>query len=414
MGAQNWDDHDRSGRYTARDIAYNYLNSCDKNAILVTHGDNDTFPVWYAQEVEGIRTDVRVVNTSLLGTDWYIDQMKWRTYESDPLPITIGRSQYLYGTNDWVPVYEQTKNPVSLNEVIDIFKNPKIKLSMQNGDQYDYLPTRKFVIPVNKDNVRKYNIVPEADMDKVTDSVILEIPEGTDYVSKTDLILLDILGHYNWDRPIYILSLGGDTKIGLRNYLQFDGFVYKFVPIRSKSALLDMEQVDTDALYDKMMKVYRLDNLKDRKVDWDYQNLYTWMGVMPVRNMYKIEAKALLERGDTAKCVNILNKITECMPTENFPYNFSLLQSVNEYTIIDMVELYLKCGKAKEGMQIASEFIDETIKSVQMFGSNHNGTVLSADDYQANMMYLYYLRDVLDKNGQSESAKTIDAIIKPQ
>lgn len=141
-----------------------------------------------------------------------------------------------------------------------------------------------------------------------------------------------------------------------------------------------------------MMNVYRLDNLKDRKVDWDYQNLYTWMGVMPVRNMYKIEAKALLERGDTAKCVNILNKITECMPTENFPYNFSLLQSVNEYTIIDMVELYLKCGKAKEGMQIASEFIDETIKSVQMFGSNHNGTVLSADDYQANMMYLYYLR----------------------
>jgi hypothetical protein len=413
MGAENWNDHDRSGRYTARDIAYNYLNTCDKNAILITHGDNDTFPVWYAQEVEGIRTDVRVVNTSLLGTDWYIDQMKWRTYESDPLPITIGREQYLYGTNDWVPIYERTQNAVDLKEVIDIFKNPQIKLQMQSGAEYDYLPTRKFIIPVDKQKVLANGIVARADSAKIVDSVILEVPQGTDYISKTDLILLDILAHFNWDRPVYVLSLGGDTNIGLRNYLQFDGFAYKFVPIRSKSSLMDMAQVDTDVLYDKMMNVYRLDNLKDKKVDWDYQNLYTWMGVMPVRNMFKIEAQSLLERGDTAKCVDILNRITDCMPTENFPYNFSLLQSVNEYTMIDMVELYLRCGRKAEGMKIATEFINETVLALKLFSTPYNGQLLSPDDYQANMMYLYYLKDVLEKNGEAESAKAIDSLLKP-
>ncbi|MCI2145040.1 MAG: DUF2723 domain-containing protein [Bacteroidales bacterium] len=411
MGAQNWNDHDRSGRYTARDIAYNYLNTCDKDAILITHGDNDTFPLWYAQEVEGIRTDVRVVNTSLLGTDWYIDQMKWKTYESDPLPITIDRKQYLYGTNDWVPVIEKIKNPVPLNDVIDIFKDPRFVLRMENGESYDFLPARKFIVPVNKDSVKKYHIVPDCDLDKVCDSVILEIPEGTDYISKTDLILLDVIAHYKWNRPIYILSLGGDTKIGLRNYLQFDGFAYKFVPIRSKSALMNMQQVNTDILFDKLMKEYRLDNLKDTTVDWDYQNLYTWMGVMPLRNMFKIEAQSLLDKGDTVKAVAILDRCIDVMPTKNFPYNFSILQSVNEYCILDIIDLYLKCGKTAEGMKLANEFVSESVKALRVFGSPYKGALLSSDNYQSTMLYFYYLKDIFEKNGLTDAAKSIGKLL---
>lgn len=412
MAEENWDDHDRSGRYTARDIAYNYLNTCDEDALLITHGDNDTFPLWYAQEVEGIRTDVRVVNTSLLGTDWYIDQMKWKTYESDPLPISIDRSQYLYGTNDWVPVYERTKSPVLLKDVIDIFRDPRIVLTMQSGATYDYLPARKFVVPVNKENVAKHHIVSEGDMDKVADTVILEIPEGTDYVSKTDLILLDIIANYDWDRPIYVLSLGGDTNIGLRNYLQFDGFAYKFVPIRSSSSLMNMQQVDTDILYDNLMTGYRLDNLKDTKVDWDYQNLYTWMGVMPLRNMYKIEAESLLAKGDTTRTLAILDRCIEVMPRENFPYDFSILQSVNEYTMLDIIDLYFKCGRKDQAMEIAKGFLDEAGKSMALFSTQYKGGLLSQDDYQATMLYIYYLKDIFERNGMAEPAKALEDILK--
>ena len=143
MAEENWDDHDRSNRYTSTEMAENYLNSVGPNGMLVTHGDNDTFPLWYAQEIEGFRTDVRVVNTSLLGTDWYIDQMKWACNESKPLPLSVPQSQYLYGTNEYVFIAYDDGTPMYIQDVMDVFKDPQMKVELTSRRKVDFICARK-------------------------------------------------------------------------------------------------------------------------------------------------------------------------------------------------------------------------------------------------------------------------------
>ena len=143
----------RSNRYTAVEMASNILNSVGENGILVTHGDNDTFPLWYAQEVEGIRTDVRIVNTSLLGTDWHYDQMKYAVNESAPLPLSVELEQYLYGTNELVMIYDSRDSIFRLSDVMKVFKHPRAKITLTNGEEVNYIASRKFSIPVKKENV---------------------------------------------------------------------------------------------------------------------------------------------------------------------------------------------------------------------------------------------------------------------
>ncbi len=222
MVSQTWDDHDRSGRYFARDMAYNYLIGLDPNALIVTHGDNDTFPLWYIQEVEGVRTDTRIMNTSLLGMDWYIEQMKQKMYESEPVPLTLDKQQYFYGTNDFVQIYERFNRPMLLKDVMDIFKNPKITVPLSDGKQHNYIAAKRLLVPVNKENVKKYGIVPERDFDKIADTIELVIPEHKNSLDKVELIMLDMLSNYNWDRPIYFLQKAGDLNIGVKDYLQYE------------------------------------------------------------------------------------------------------------------------------------------------------------------------------------------------
>ena len=202
MASQNWDDHDRSGRYTARDLAHNYLNSCGEQAILVTHGDNDTFPLWYLQEGEERRTDVRIVNTSLLGTDWYIDQMQYRVYESDPVKFSIPRKEYLYGTNDMMQIFERVNKPVSLKAVINLVSNPDAKVRLSSGEMVSFFPARELQIPVDKKRVLESGIVPAADSSLIVDTILLRLPEKKNVLIKSELMILDMLANYNWERPI--------------------------------------------------------------------------------------------------------------------------------------------------------------------------------------------------------------------
>lgn len=378
MAAQGWDDHDRSNRYTARDMAYNYFMSADEQAIIVTHGDNDTFPLWYIQEVEGVRTDARVMNTSLLGIDWYIDQMQWKQYEAEPIKFTTKRKDYLYGTNEWPRIIDAVKTPITVKEAIDVFNNPNYKINIYGEDE-SFIASRKLRLPVNIENVKKYGIVSPQYYDQIVDTLYLDIPEGKNNLTKPELMILDMLANYNWDRPIYFVTQGGDLNIGLKNYLQFDGYIYKLVPIRSKTSMTEIGQIDALDMYDKIMNVYRWDSFsKDFFVD--YQNLGTFCGVQNQRFIFVQTAIGLYYEGEIQKAVEILDKMQEVFPEKNFPLNTSLMYSVSEMMVIQAIELYIKCEENDKAIAMAERFLDETYKSMLLFASPYGESIISAYD----------------------------------
>jgi Protein O-mannosyl-transferase TMEM260-like len=269
--ANNWDDHDRSGKRTANSMARAYLESCAPNAILFTIGDNDSFPLWYLQEIEGVRTDVRVINTSLFQTDWYIDQMKRKAYESDPIPSQLTHDQYKYGTNDYVIKAPVTRDTLNIKEVLNFITsdNPrtKYKYVLQQDPEIDinryrsqelnanYLLTENIRIPVNKDVVLKNGIVKAKDANKIVPYIDIKIKGSALY--KNRLLMLDIVANNNWERPIYFTggAFGDDDYIWMKDYLQLDGLCYKLVPIKTpvdKANPFDMGRIDSDLMYEKV------------------------------------------------------------------------------------------------------------------------------------------------------------------
>ena len=405
MGCENWDDHDRSGRYTARDLAYNYLMGTDPNAIVITHGDNDTFPLWYIQEVEHVRNDIRIVNTSLLGTDWYIDQMKNKQYDSDPLPITLERKQYLYGTNDYPYVLNAIKRPVLASEAIDVFRNPKYVL---NDGKTDFIPAKTLLIPVNKENVKKYHIVAEKDYDKIVDTVTLTI--SGDRFGKTDLIILDILAHYDWDRPIYSVVPGADVDLGLQSWMQYEGLLYKFIPIRTEDYRKN-PHIDTDKMYNNLMNVYRFDSLKDSTIHVDYQNIYTFCAVSPIRDIFATTAEALVNEGQNAKAIDLLDKCMDILPEKSFPYNLTPMHSLNEFSILNVIELYLTLGEKDKAKALANAFADETTAMARHYATPVGKDMISQEDAASNISYIYYLVKMMKDHGEKEFAQLLESKI---
>ena len=408
MASETWDDHDRSNRYTARDLAYNYLNSTEKNSILVTHGDNDTFPLWYIQEVEGVRTDVRIVNTSLLGTDWYIDQMKFKVYESDPLPFTVPKRNYLYGTNDIIWIYDKLKKPFPLKYVVDLVSNPDAKVRLQDGELYNFFAARQLTIPVDKKSAIANGIVSVADSAQIVDTIVLNLPENKDMMTKAELMILDLLANYKWDRPIYFVAMGGDLEIGIRDYLEYSGFAYKFVPIKSKSTLGYPGRVPSEKMYDKVMNVYKWGNMNDPTINIDYQNLLTFTAVISARNIFTQTARSLIIEGKTEKAVAVLDKMQEIMIPAHFPLNCTLLGSLNEHSVLEAVDIYLLAGARDKGIALADAYTKESFVSIDLFSKLYNGFYLSKSDIERSLSYLVMLSDVLKNRGEEEKAEAIE------
>ena len=410
MAAENWDDHDRSGRYTARDMAYNYFMSTDDQAILVTHGDNDTFPLWYIQEVEGVRLDARVMNTSLLGIDWYIDQMQWKQYDAEPIKFTTKRANYLYGTNDYVYIFDRFNRPILLKDAINLFNDPRVKANVY-GREESFIASRKLMIPVNKENVIKYGIVPEEDYDKILDTVCLEIPSGKNLMEKAELMILDMLANYDWDRPIYFMTQGGALEIGIRDYLQLDGFIYKFVPIKSSTSFTSVSQVDTEALYDRLINVFKFDRF-DGDYFVDYQNLSTFNGAASPRFVFVQTAAALYSKGDTARAVQLLDRMQEIFPDTKYPLNSSAaVHYVNENMVLYAIDLYTKCGEKEKALDLAGRFIDETMDALKLFSKPYHGSVLSRTDLETNfLLYQYAVEGVrtADTDKAQEYSQALD------
>ena len=405
MAAENWDDHDRSNRRTSTEMASNYLNSVGPNGILITHGDNDTFPLWYAQEVEGVRTDVRVVNTSLLGTDWHIDQMKYAVNESAPLPLTVGPEQYLYGTNEYVIIYDTREQPMLLSDAMTVFKHPDVKVQVASGKKVDYFISRKLIIPVNKENAIRSGIVSPKFADAVPDSIILEIPANKDYLSKPELFMLDLLSNYQWDRPLHVLNQGGDLDIGIKDYLMYEGYSCKFVPFKNKITTSDPGVVDTDRLYDLMTNVYKWDALERDDYFVDYQNLYTHLGVMSQRGLFVNAAKAFFKAGENDRALEMLEKCQrvvrrESYPLESIPVGFS----GNDYMVCEMVELYYRLGEVEKARELAVELFNELLVSSRFYLEYYD---YAKSEFELCGQYVYYLQDIADAMGDKDLAERI-------
>ncbi len=404
MAAQNWDDHDRSNRRTAVEMATNYLNSVGPNGILITHGDNDTFPLWYAQEVEEVRPDVRICNTSLLGTDWHIDQMKWACNESAPLPLSVPYEQYLYGTNEYIPILDIREGVMDIRDVMTLFKHPQVKAPLTSGEKVDYIASRKISMPVNKENVIKYGILDAKFADQIPDSIILNISKDKDFLSKPELFMLDLLSGYEWDRPINVLSMGGDINVGIKEYMMFDGYSYRFVPIKNKTTLSSPGFVDPEDLYHKMSEVFKFDAVAADNYFIDYQNHYTHMGTMSIRKLFVSSADVFKRTGHNDWALEMLDRSCEIMkhyPLDAIPLGFS----VNNLAILQTIRMYYELGAAEKAGALAETFGEDLLRSVAFYFDFYE---YGKSEYEAVANYIYVLCDELQIGGNKELAVSIN------
>ncbi len=337
MASENWNDHDRSGRFTARDFAFNYLSTCEPDAIIFTHGDNDTFPLWYAQEVEGHRTDVRVANLMLLNTHWYIDQMKQRMNESAPLPLTLPRKKYIEGTNTLLHIMNRFDEHVDLRKIIDFIADDSSgsKLQLRDGRELDYLPTNKFRIPVDRDKVIENGTVSPDLADKIVPSIEWEIDKN--FIQKNHMILLDILAHNNWERPVYFVTGGTEDALGLEDYFQLEGFAYRLVPIKSDGDDFEYGRVNTDVMFDNFINKFDWGRINEPDVHLCHYNLRT-IRVLRLRQKFSRLANSLLEENKRDSAVVVLDKAMELMPANRVPNDFMMLGVAESYYMAEEPE----------------------------------------------------------------------------
>ncbi len=331
MAKDGWNDHDRSHRYTSRDFASNYLESCAPNAIIFTNGDNDTFPLWYAQDVEGVRTDVRIINLSLLNTDWYIDQMKRKAYQSDPVPFSLTHDKYIQGTRDYVPYYDrQVPGYTDLKDVVDFIGNDgtDYRVRTQSGSELNYFPTKKFFIKIDKDAVIKSGTVRAEDASKIVDTLAWEVDKT--YLMKADLMILDLIAHNNWKRPIYFaVTVGNDSYLNLEPYFQLEGLAYRLVPIKTNSDPNSQTgRVESKNMYNNMMNKFVWGNMNREDVYLDQNNLNMTMNF---RNNFARLAESLIDEGKRDSAINTLDHMNEMMPDKTVPYNVMMLRPIEMY-----------------------------------------------------------------------------------
>jgi tetratricopeptide (TPR) repeat protein len=348
MANQNWDDHDRSKRYTARDFAKNYLNSCAPNAILFTNGDNDTFPLWYVQDVEGFRTDVRVVNLSLLNTDWYIEQMRRKAWDSDGIPQMLPDHKIRQNTNDYVYVYDRgIEGHTDVDEIIKFVTDdsPKSKITGNNNKQIDYLPTKKFKISVDKELVLANGTVSKDKADRIVDNVEWSIEANGIY--KKDLIILDILAANDWKRPIYFaITTGDDAYLGLTDYFQIEGLAYRLVPYKAQSFDGQTGEVNTEAMYENLMIKFAWGGMNKSEIYMDENNRRMCMNF---RNNFARLAGDYIRQGKKEKALEVLDKCLEVIPHKNVPYN---------QFMVSIAEHYYRLGAYDKANEIVKILLD--------------------------------------------------------
>jgi len=347
MASENWDDHDRSNRYTSHLNAKAYLDSCDPNAILFTIGDNDTFPLWYMQEVEDYRTDMKLINTSLFSTDWYIDQMKRKTYEADPIPSQLTHDKYKWGTLDVAYFFEEVQEmnfPQLKDSVVDIEFFMKWIESENDITYFDLdddgikekiLPSNKIRIPVDKEAVLSYGIVAQKDSALIVPYIDIEIGSS---LTKNRILMLDILANNHWEKPIYFTggAQADEEYIWLKDYLQLDGMTFKLVPIYTpnQSNFFEMGRINSDIMYKNVMN-WDWRNITDDNI---YLDPETRKNSVTYRNNMERLARILISEGQVEKAKEILDISLEKMPVNKFGHYSMLISYIDLYYLLNEPE----------------------------------------------------------------------------
>ena len=349
MGEQNWNDHDRSGRYTARDIGTDYLESCAPNSILFSYGDNDSFPVWYVQDVEEIRTDIRVANLSYIQAGWYINMMRQKAFKSDPLPFTLGPDKYLEGVRDQMPVINSYNKPVNIKDVIQFVAQDDRKFKKDitgRGDYLNYIPTNKFLIDVDTAQVLANGTVKEYYKNRIVSPMIWDYT-GQD-AFKGDLAIMDILATNNWKRPIYISSTVPATQYkGLQKFFVQEGLTYRIVPIKiDEPEQGEYGMIDPNVMYENMMNKFRWGNAADPKVYLDENNRRMFANF---RRLFGSLGEALIQSGDTVRALKAINKGLSIVPADKIPH---------DYFSVQLAEDLIRCGKKKEGLKLLDSILN--------------------------------------------------------
>ena len=357
---ENYDDHDRSDRYTARDIASNYLSSCDENAILLTYGDNDSFPLWYIQDVEGFRTDVRVANLSYLQSGFYIETMSRKAFESDPLPFTLPPDKYAEGMRVQLPVEDLIKEPTPIRKVVEFAgsDDPKAKVDLSGrGDFFNFIPVRQFIVDVDSAHVLATGAVRPWHADRMLIPMIWKF-KGTMAI-KDDLAVMDIIAGNNWERPLYYATtVPGSTYIGLEDFFVLEGMAYRVSPIRiDPPATGETGMTDTREMYDNMMNNFRWGNAGEEGVYLDENNRRLFD---VFRRQFARLSMALVLEGDTARALAAVEKGLGIVPPEKMPY---------DYFSIELAGALAMAGERERAEDIFNTITDNALASLSFIAA---------------------------------------------
>jgi hypothetical protein len=329
--SENYHDHNRLGRYMTRDYAINYLESCAPNAILLTYGDNDTFPLWYVQEVEGIRTDVKVVNISYLGMDWYITQQRMATYEAPPVPFSFDEDKYYMGRRDAVLILNRIEGAIDLRDAMMFMgsDDERSKVETVGGQKLDYLPAESFYIPVDRQKVLQTGTVQPEDAELIADTVVFDINKN--YITKSEWALLNMVAANDWERPIYIdHSLLYTGLVFFTEWLQMEGLAYRLVPIRTDSGASFAGHINTGILYENVMKKFVWGNVNDPDIYLDDYNKRA-IRIIQARYMFSRLAEALVNEDQNQKAVEVVDRMFELFPDEKMPLGYDSFPAAEQY-----------------------------------------------------------------------------------
>lgn len=368
MAAEEWDDHDRSKKQIARDLAINYLESCAPNAILFTFGDNDTYPLWYAQEVEGIRKDIRVINYSLLGIDWYINQMRYKVNESAPIDVIWGTDKIEGGKRDYIRFFER-EGLTDQNRFVDLYSlmndfvgsdDQAAQVQMQDGTWMNYLPVKKVSVPVDIAKVRKNGAVEAGD--SVVSDMRFEIPK--DVLMKNDLAVLNIIAANKWDRPIYFTSPFGE--LGFGQYLRNEGQSYRLVPVAGQN------MVNARKSYEVLKNKFAFGSANIPGVYFDEENR---RHLVSIRQSYAEAANQLAIEGDSAKARELLQIADKNLLEENIPYAMVSRQNQHNTISVQFVEAAYKAGDNKLAAKVSAAIMKDVNEQLAYYAFLGNMSV---------------------------------------